>query len=48
MKTKGRRAFRDPIEARHNIRKFTTCGESEVKGTTVDSWKERFPELVAG
>ncbi len=47
MKTKGRRAFRDLIEARYNIRKFTTCGESgEVKETTVDSWKERLPKLV--
>ena len=37
------------MEIRHNIKKLTLCGESnEVKGDTVDSWKERLPEITRG
>ena len=34
---------------RHNIRKETVCGESaEVRGDTVQSWKERITEIIEG
>ena len=34
---------------KHNIRQMTISGESgEVKGETVDSWKERIPEIIHG
>ncbi len=33
----------------HNIRKMTISGEfGDVSGMTVDSWKERLPEIVLG
>ena len=36
-------------KARYNIKHFSFCGESgDVQGCTVDSWKERLPEIVAG
>ena len=36
-------------KARYNIKRFSVCGESGgVQGCTVDSWKERLPEIVAG
>ncbi len=36
-------------KARYNIKRFTVCGESgDVHGETVDSWKERLPEVCAG
>ena len=34
---------------KHNIQQMTISGESgEVKGETVDSWKERIPEIIHG
>lgn len=34
---------------RHNVRQVRICGESgEVCGETVDSWKERLPEVLQG
>ena len=34
---------------RHKIRKVAVCGESaDVRGNTVDSWKERLPEILKG
>ena len=36
-------------KARYNIKRFSVCGElGDVQGCTVDSWKERLPEIVAG
>lgn len=36
-------------KARYNIKQATVSGESgDVKLSTVDSWKERLPELVEG
>lgn len=36
-------------KARHNIKRMVVCGESgEVKGETVESWKERLPEILQG
>ena len=36
-------------KARHNIKKMIISGESgEVSGKTVESWKERLPEIVEG
>ncbi len=37
------------VEKRYNIRQVVVSGESgDVSGETVDSWKERLPELVQG
>ncbi len=34
---------------RFSIKYFKICGESgDVQGVTIDSWKERLPELVRG
>ena len=36
-------------KTRHNIKKMVVCGESgEVSGVTVQSWKERLPEMLQG
>ena len=36
-------------KTRYNIKQVRICGESgEVSGETVDSWKERLPELLHG
>ena len=36
-------------KARHNIRKMVVSGEyGEVSGRTVDSWKERLPDILRG
>ena len=45
----GRNGWFEKWKKRHNIRKVTVCGESgDVKGYTVDSWKERLPEILKG
>ena len=37
------------VEERYNVKQVTICGESsDVQGQTVDSWKERLPEIVRG
>ena len=34
---------------RYNIKQLTICGESgDVQGKTVESWKERVPEIDQG
>ena len=34
---------------RHNIKQVVVSGESgDVSGTTISSWKERLPEVIAG
>lgn len=36
-------------KTRHNIKQHRVCGESgEVRGETVESWKERLPEILQG
>ena len=36
-------------EKRHNIKQVVVSGESgDVSGTTISSWKERLPEIIAG
>ena len=36
-------------KTRHNVKQLRVCGESgEVRGETVESWKERLPELLQG
>ena len=35
------------MEKRYNIKKVKICGESGA-GETVDSWKERLPEICSG
>ena len=31
---------------KYNIKEFAVCGD--VQGSMIDSWKERFPEIVSG
>ena len=39
----------DRWKKKHHLRKMTISGEpGEVSGLTVDSWKERLPEIVQG
>ena len=34
---------------RYNVKRLKVCGESgDVSGVTVDSWKERLPEILQG
>lgn len=45
---KGSRGWLDKWKKRFNIKQLKICGESaDVDGATVDSWKERLPEIVA-
>ena len=45
---KGSNGWLGKWKARYNIKRFSICGESgDVQGSTVDSWKERLPEIVA-
>ena len=38
----------DKWKHRHSIKRVSVCGESgDVSGLTVDSWKERLPEILA-
>ena len=44
---KGTNGWLEKWKKRHNIRKVAVCGESgDVRGNTVDSWKERLPEIL--
>ena len=46
---KGSRGWLDKWKKRYNIKNFRICGESgDVQGSTVDSWKERLPQVLAG
>ena len=46
---KSSRGWLDKWKKRYNVTQLKISGESEdVSGATVDSWKERLPEVVAG
>ena len=46
---KGSRGWLAKWKKRYNIKRVKVCGESgEVSGETVDSWKERLPEICSG
>ena len=46
---KGSNGWLEKWKNRYNLRQLSVCGESgDVKGKTVDSWKERLPEIVQG
>ena len=46
---KGSNGWLEKWKKRFNIKQLRISGESgDVQGPTVDSWKERLPELVAG
>ena len=48
-KFKGSRGWLEKWKKRYNIKNLRISGESgDVQGTTVDSWKERLPELLSG
>ena len=46
---KGSQGWLEKWKLRHNIKQMRVCGESgDVRGETVDSWKERLPEILQG
>ena len=46
---KASNGWLDKWKKRHFIKRVTVCGESgDVSGPTVDSWKERMPEILNG
>ena len=46
---KGSRGWLDKWKKRYNVKQLSICGESgDVRGATVESWKERLPEIVQG
>ena len=46
---KGSNGWLSRWKTRYNVKRMRVCGESEeVSGETVDSWKERLPELLEG
>ena len=46
---KGSRGWLDKWKKRYNVKQLKICGESgDVQGETVESWKERLPEIVQG
>ena len=46
---KGSRGWLDKWKLRYNIKQVKVCGESgDVRGETIDSWKERLPEILEG
>ena len=46
---KGSNGWLCKWKERYNIKEFAVCGESgDVQGSTIDSWKERLPEIVSG
>ena len=46
---KASNGWLDRWKKRHNVRKKTISGESgDVSGETVESWKERIPDIVEG
>ena len=46
---KGTNGWLERWKTRYNVKGFRVCGESgDVSGVTVDSWKERLPEILQG
>ena len=46
---KGTNGWLEKWKKWYNVRRVSICGESgDVSGETVESWKERLPELVWG
>lgn len=46
---KGSQGWLDKWKKRYNVKQLKICGESgDVRGETVESWKERLPEIVQG
>ncbi|XP_065831030.1 tigger transposable element-derived protein 4-like [Oscarella lobularis] len=46
---KGSNGWLEKWKKRYNLRQVRVCGESgDVSGETVESWKERLPEIVEG
>lgn len=46
---KASNGWLDKWKQRHSIKRVSICGESgDVRGATVDSWKERLPEILNG
>ncbi len=46
---KGSNGWLTKWKNRYNIKKVRICGESgDVRGETVQSWKERLPEILRG
>jgi hypothetical protein len=46
---KGSNGWFEKWKRRHNIKRVSVCGESgDVRGETVDAWKERLPEILNG
>ena len=46
---KGSNGWLDKWKKRYNVTQLWVCGEAgDIQGPTVDSWKERLPEVVAG
>ena len=44
---KGSQGWLEKWKLRHSIKQMRVCGESgDVRGETVDSWKERLPEIL--
>ena len=45
----GSRGWLDKWKLRYNIKQMKICGESgDVRGETIDFWKERLPEILEG
>ena len=48
-KFSGSNGWLQKWKVRYNIKQVTICGESgDIRGDTVESWKERLPELLRG
>ena len=46
---KGTNGWFEKWKKHHNIRRVAVCGESgDVRGDTLESWKERLPEIMQG
>ena len=46
---KSSRGWLDKWKKRYSVKQLKICGESgDVRGETVQSWKERLPEIVEG
>ena len=46
---KGSNGWLENWKNKYNIRQVAVCGESgDVYGETIDSWKERLPEILSG
>ena len=46
---KGTNGWLDKWKTRYGIKRFSVCGESgDVQIVTIESWKEKLPELLEG